>query len=191
MKLFPRVRELARSKDVELVVAALTAPANMPSWSEPERDALCVWALDFLGDQRAPVVARAAELMQSCSARHVDSILKLAESMGQHGTLQRPQVAALRYVCSPKRRKQPEATTDAQCARTRKVLEAAIASEKLQEAGRRTALNVLATQWPDERTVALVRRYEKSPQPQVAFRAKQLLIELEGHKRPDAPQGPR
>ena len=175
---FKKVQELSQDANSAIVLAALESPQNMYNWTPQEQAAICPWAAGFLSDARPPANAQAMALLGNCSGTFVDKLLDGGEAALKSGDLSIAQLAAFRDLCSPARRAQPNGPTEAQCKRSRKLLEALISSKTSAEQARSTALISLAYQWPDEETLKFAQAQSKNPDKSLAEHAKRTVERL-------------
>jgi hypothetical protein len=180
---FPKVQELAKSPELPVALAAFESPQGMYNWTQPEQAAICPWAAQFLGDPRAPIAAKAAALLSSCSGEYVDRLLEVGESALKAGDFSSARIGAFRDLCAPHRRAQPSPPSDEQCKRARKLLESVIKENKLPEQTRTTALAALAYQWPDSDTMKLATKLKSDSNKSLAEIASRTVARLEQRNR--------
>ena len=175
---FPRVQALAKSTDTQVVLAALENPRNMGTWTDAERAAICPFAAGFLADARPVVVSKASAVLTTCGGEHVDKLLDVVEASLKAKTLFTARISAFRDLCLPAQRSTPTSPTDAQCDRARKLLVSAVDTKELDAPARGMALVALAYQWPDDKTLSLAKKYEKSSDRALAEQAGRVVQRL-------------
>ncbi len=178
LEAFPKVQELSRDSNAAVVLAALESPENMYNWTTAEQETICPWARELLNDSRPPVAAKAMGLLGNCSGSFVDKLLESGEAALKAGDFSTPQLAAFRDLCSPARRGQPNGPSEAQCQRSRKLLEKVVDSKTLPEQVRSNALISLAYQWADEETLKFAQSQSKSSNRSLAEHAQRTVERL-------------
>jgi hypothetical protein len=176
---FPKIQELAKVQDLQLVLAALESPTNMYDWTPAEQAAVCPWAASFLGDARAPVAAKAGAVLGNCGGEQVDQLIEAGEAALKAGDFSSARVGAFRDLCAPHRRARPGGASDDQCARARKLLDSVVGTKSLTDQARVTALAALAYQWPDADTLKLAKKLEKDRNQGLAESAGRTAARLE------------
>lgn len=175
---FPKVQELSRDPNSAVALAALESPENMFNWTAAEQEAICPWAQGLLSDNRPPVAAKALALLGNCSGAFVDKLLEGGEASLKSADFSTPQLAAFRDLCAPSRRAQPNGPSEAQCQRSRKLLEKVVDSKALSEQVRGSALISLAYQWADEETLKFAQSETKSSNKSLAEHAQRTVERL-------------
>lgn len=178
MQVFERISELSKSNNPAEVLAALESPRNMRDWSAEEQAVLCPWAAGFLGDARPSIASRAATLLGNCGGDFVDKLLDQGETAVKEGRFANTDLAGYRELCGPRRRTNGGAN-EAQCLRTRKLLEKVVETKTVDVQARNSALTTLAYQWPDDATLKLAKKLEKNPDRIVAEHAARTIRRLE------------
>ncbi|HWA75154.1 MAG TPA: hypothetical protein VG937_22605 [Polyangiaceae bacterium] len=179
---FKKVQELAKDDASHLAPAAVESPQNMLAWTAEEQAAICPWATGLLSDTRPLIAGKAASLLSSCSGEFIDKLLEAGERSLAANKFAVSEVAGYRDLCSANRRGRQSAATEQQCARSRKLLEKVTETKAVDQQARSMALNSLAYQWPDDRTVQLAKRLEKSPDAGLADAARRALQRIEQRK---------
>jgi len=175
---FKKIQDLARDPSSAVVLAALESPENMYNWTTGEQAAICPWAVGLLADTRPAVSAKAASILSNCSGEFVDKLLDSGDAALKANTFSAVQLTAFRDLCSPARRAQPTGPTEAQCQRSRKLLEKVVDSKGLDEQARSTALVSLAYQWPDEETLKFARSLATNSDKSLAEHARRTVERL-------------
>jgi hypothetical protein len=179
---FKKVQELAKDDTSHLAPAAVESPQNMLAWTAEEQAAICPWATGLLTDTRPLIAGKAASLLSSCSGEFIDKLLESGERSLAANKFAVSELAGYRDLCSANRRGRQSAATEQQCARCRKLLEKVTETKSVDQQARSMALSSLAYQWPDDRTVQLAKRLEKSPEASLADAARRTLQRIEQRK---------
>ena len=179
MTTFPKVQELTKVGDTRLALSAIEAVQNMDKWTDEEQKVLCPWTTEFLSDKRAAVAARSATALSNCGGEFLDQILASGEKALKDGEFSSARLSGLRTLCTSSRRAQPNAPTEAQCDRTRALLEKVIQTPKLEVSTRSSALVALTNQWNDPRTVAFVKKLQAGKDDGLSDQLKTALRRLE------------
>ncbi|HET9960484.1 MAG TPA: hypothetical protein VFQ61_38705 [Polyangiaceae bacterium] len=182
LQAFEKVRELAKDPDPSVSLAALEAPQNMTNWTPAEQAAICPWATELLNSDRPPVATKAAALLSNCQGEFVDKLQSLAEKALAAGKFTGSTLAGLRDLCSPSRRSSPNGPSEAQCKRSRKLLEKVTEAKNVEEQTRSMALVAVAYQWPDDETLKLAQRLAKSKDAGLADHARRTIQRIEQRK---------
>jgi hypothetical protein len=172
---FPKVQEFVKDDNPGLAMAALESPQNMQNWTEAEQAKICPWAGELLTDSRPAIVSKASSLIGSCGGVFVDKLLEAREKTLKGGTFASADLSGLRDLCSAGRRRRPNPPTDAQCARSRKLLEKVVDTKSLDEQLRNSAFTALAYQFPDAETLKLAKRLEKGTAGPLAETARRTI----------------
>ncbi|HEX6764455.1 MAG TPA: hypothetical protein VF103_03235, partial [Polyangiaceae bacterium] len=189
LQAFDKVKELAKDKETTIVLAALENPRSMNAWTEQEQSAICPWAVGFLEDPRPVVVSKAAGVLTSCGGAHVDKLLDMVEQALKAKTLFTAKISAFRDLCLVRQRTNETGPTEAQCNRARKLLEQAVDNKSLDGQARGMALVALAHQWPDNKTLTLAKRYEKSSEKALAEHAGRVIQRIGQVQRSESAKG--
>lgn len=179
---FKKIQELAKDDASHLSPAALESPTNMLNWSTEEQAAICPWATSLLPDTRPLIASKAASLLGNCSGEFIDKLLDSGERSLAENKFTSAQLGGYRDLCSPNRRGRQSSASEQQCARCRKLLEKVAEAKSVDQQTRGMALGSLAYQWPDEKTIALSKRLEKSPDAALVEIAKRTSQRLEQRK---------
>jgi hypothetical protein len=179
---FKKVQDLTRDDASRLSPAALEAPQNMLNWSAEEQAAICPWATELLTDTRPLIASKAASLLGSCSGEFIDTLLEAGERALAENKFTSAQLGGYRDLCSPNRRGRQSSATEQQCTRCRKLLEKVVEAKGVDQQTRGMALGSLAYQWPDEKTIQLSKRMEKSTDTGLAETARRTTQRLEQRK---------
>lgn len=179
MEAFKKIQERAKSENPAEVLSALESPRNMPAWTPEEQAAICPWASDFLADARPSVASRAASLLGNCGGEFVNKLLDKGEAALKEARFTNADVAGYRELCGARKRTQGGGASEEQCTRARKLLEKVVETKGIDVQARNTALTTLAYQWPDEETMKLAKKLEKSPDKLLAEQARRTVQRLE------------
>lgn len=177
-----KVQELAKDDKANLAAAALESPQNMLNWTEAEQAQICPWAMELLADTRPLIAAKAAALIGSCSGEFIDKLLDSGERALADKKFSSTELSGYRDLCAPNRRGRPSAASEQQCVRSRKLLEKVTENKAVEAQTRGMALGSLAHQWPDEKTMQLAKRLEKSPDKSLAESARRTAQRLAQRK---------
>lgn len=161
MDAFPKVQEFVKDANPGVAMAALESPQNMQHWTEDEQNKICPWAGELLGDSRPAIVSKSSSLMSSCGGTFVDKLIEAREKTLKAGSFTSADLSGLRDLCSPGRKRRPNPPSEAQCSRTRKLLEKVVDTKTLDEPIRNSAFTALAYQFADAETLKLAKRLEK------------------------------
>jgi hypothetical protein len=184
MATFPKVQELAKGAETRVALAGIEAVQNMEKWTDEEQKVLCPWTTEFLSDKRPSVAARAATALSNCGGEFLDQILSSGEKALKDGEFSSGRLSGLRMLCTPNRRAQPNAPTEAQCERVRNLLEKVIQTPKVEVSTRSSALVALTNLWSDARSVAFVKKLQAGKDEGLTDQLKTALRRLERKKDP-------
>ncbi len=185
---FPKVQEYAKAGETRLALSGIEAAQNMDKWTDEEQKVICPWTTEFLSDKRPSVAARAATTLNNCSGEFLDQVLSSGEKALKDGEFSSARLSGLRMLCAPSRRAQPNAPTDAQCERTRNLLEKVIQTPKVEVSTRSSALVALTNLWNDPRSVAFVKKLQAGKDEGLTDQLKTALRRLE--RKQDAAKTP-
>lgn len=90
LKVFGIVKELAKSTEPRMVIAALDAPRNMYNYTDEEKNAICPWALSYLNNDDPQVAFRAGATLNLCAGKFIDAVLDECEKKAVRGGLKAP-----------------------------------------------------------------------------------------------------
>lgn len=191
LKTFPTIKQLAASADPpspdgkatrQLVrQAAYRAPLAMSAWTQPERDALCPWFVQALGDEQAAVAAASAQAMLMCGGPFIDKLLDEAERRatdtsqvkGARNPLWPSGFAfQLRETCAGKLYGTDQRASTEQCARLRKFFEGLVTNNAQPARIRAFAVASVSYAWREPATLPFLKKYAGHPVPEVANTAK-------------------
>jgi len=176
---FPAL-QLAQAKDTtdpRLVAATMSAPRALVDATPSERATLCEWVRPFCADSRVPVANEAANTMLWCGGKFIDALLDHAVSDVKAGTMDKNLTIPLRRLC-PTPPGHMSTGSEAQCARTLQVLEAAVRNTKIDEDARIQALVSVHRLRPDRATLRLAKEARKQAGDQLRFRATTIVEAL-------------
>jgi hypothetical protein len=145
----PKVQALVKDSNPAVALASVESAQNMLNWSADEQAKVCPWASELLSDERPAVSAKAASLIGNCGGGFVDSLLEAREKALKGGTFNAGSLGGLKDLCSPGRRARPNAPTEEQCKRARKILEKVVEDKAVDMQVKNSAFTSLAYQWPD------------------------------------------
>ncbi len=177
LDVFPAIKEAAKQADH--AVAALSAPREMYDWKPDEAAQVCPWAKGYLGDERIPVAAAAAQDMVRCKGEYIDALLDEGEKRLAAKAFKAPLSDAYREVCFEMMKNVTgQAGKSAQCTRTFAFLEKVANDASVESSVRGLALWNIYYQKRDQETLDLMRRYENHSDPEVSKRAKEAINSL-------------
>jgi hypothetical protein len=179
LKVFPKIQELAKDPSTAVVLAALESPRNMEDWTTEEQAAICPWIVGYLDDKRPPVSGNATAAISNCSGEYVDALLKKIEGSLDQGDFSFVHSTALRDLCRKTTATVAARASEAQCADVRTLQEKVTGTSNLPVRVRAMTLSALAQQWPDKRTLQLLRKYEKAKEPELKQAATRSIKRVE------------
>lgn len=166
------VKKYAADPNPTIRKAALGAPATISQWSNADKRVLCPWMLKYLPEPHTQILANA---MLTCGGEYIDKLLDEAEVRVRAGTYKRPFAFAIREVCSRTFFGQKKSRSPEQCERTHKFLTDLVENTQAAAAVRAFALSSIAYSWRDAQSLKLMRRYEKSKNPELRKAAKREI----------------
>lgn len=174
---FPTIKAAGSKK--EHADAALDAVRNMYKPTDAEKATVCPWAQGFLGDANAEVAASSGYDMVYCRGTYIDALLTEANKRLDAGQFKNPFAAVMREPCFQFAGALTPSPADiAQCDRVYAFLEKAANDPKVDDATRGLALWNIYYQRRDEKSLKLMRKYEKSPNKEIAKRAQEAIKSL-------------
>lgn len=177
LEAFPTIK-LAGAKK-EHADAALDALRNMYKPSEAEKVQVCPWAKGFLGDADGKIAESAGQDMVYCRGEYIDALVAEAEKRLAAGQFKNPFAMVMREPCFQfAGALTPSAADVAQCDRVYAFLEKAANDPKVDDQTRGLALFNIYYQRRDDKTLKLMRRYEKNANKEVAKRAQEAIKSL-------------
>ncbi len=90
LKVFDIIKELAKSSDPGMVLAALDAPRNMYKYTDEEKKVICPWALTYLGNDDPQIAFRAGATLNICAGKFIDAVLDECAKRANKGELKPP-----------------------------------------------------------------------------------------------------
>ena len=174
---FPTIKAAGAKK--EHADAALDALRNMYKPTEAEKAQVCPWAKGFLGDGDGKVAESAGKDMVYCRGEYIDALVAEAEKRLAAGQFKNPFAMVMREPCFQfAGALTPSAADVAQCDRVYAFLEKAANNPKVDDETRGLALFNIYYQRRDEKSLKLMRRYEKNANKEVAKRAQEAIKSL-------------
>jgi hypothetical protein len=179
LKAFDKVKEVAE-KVPEHTVAALDAATKLGAKAtDEEKAAVCPWAQGYLAHQDLRVAAEAGEAMVFCKGKYIDALLAEAETRVANKQYKDPFAMQMREPCFEFIQDVTKmAANEKQCDAVYAFLEKAANDPNVDDATRGLALWNIYYQRRDAKTLKLMRKYEKSPNKEVAKRAKEAIVSL-------------
>ncbi|MBX3225757.1 MAG: hypothetical protein KIT84_30730 [Labilithrix sp.] len=179
LKTLPKLKEVAEKKS-EHAAAALDAPRKpMTKWTDEERGAICAWAKGYLADKSLTTASVAANDMILCKGEYIDALLAEAETRLKNKEFKDPFAIVMREPCFQiVQDLTAKAAGEAQCEAVYTFLEKVANDASAEDSVRGLALWNIYYQRRDEKTLKLMRKYEKHPNAEVAKRAKEAIASL-------------
>ncbi|MFO0742965.1 MAG: hypothetical protein U0270_44225 [Labilithrix sp.] len=172
LDVFPKVKEAKP----DVLAGALAAPRQMAKPTDAEKAAVCPWAKESLGSTDGETASAAGNTMVWCRGAYIDALLAEAEKRLAAKQYKDPFAAVMREPCFDFIGKSP--TDDATCEKVYTFLEKASNDPGVDDATRGLALWNIYYQRRDAKTLAIMRKYEKSPNKEVAKRAGEAIKSL-------------
>ena len=165
----PRLQAAAETaQSPKILSAVLEAPLNLFEATDAERAQVCPWGESYLGHESLEVAATAGKVMVRCRGESIDALLAEAERRVAAGQYARPFSQVLREPCfSMMKGVVDPAAQEAQCERVYAFLESVGNNESVDPEERGRALWNIYYQRRDADTLALLRKYEDHPLPEV------------------------
>lgn len=177
LEAFPTIKAAGAKK--EHADAALDAVRNMYKPTEAEKAQVCPWAKGFLSDDDGKVAESAGQDMVYCRGEYIDALVAEAEKRLAAGQFKNPFAMVMREPCFQfAGALTPSAADVAQCDRVYAFLEKAANDPKVDDQTRGLALFNIYYQRRDDKTLKLMRRYEKNGNKEVAKRAQEAIKSL-------------
>lgn len=175
---FEKIREFGKDPGAAIVLSAIESPRNMPDWTKEEQDAICPWARTLLDDPRPPVAGNAAAVLGNCAGEDLDMLLDRVSKVLKENQFSFLHATALRDVCGDARKSRPQAASDAQCERVRKLQADAARDSDLEGRVRAMALSTMAHTWPDAQSHDVAKKLVKDEDSELARAAQQIVTRL-------------
>lgn len=172
MDVFPKIKEAKP----DVLAGALAAPRQMAKPTDAEKGAVCPWAKDSLGSTDGETAAAAGNTMVWCRGTYIEALVAEAEKRLAAKQYKDPFAAVMREPCFEFIGKTPN--DDATCEKVYTFLEKASNDPGVDDATRGLALWNIYYQRRDAKTLAIMRKYEKSPNKEVAKRAGEAIKSL-------------
>lgn len=181
MAAFPKIQELGKSSDPELVAAALKAPRSLSHAPAAEdKTKICSWGQGFLKDEHKNVFTNAGKLMIACGGASVDALLAEGERREAENKFSRSDYLVFRDVCfSPYKTEIKDPSRLKQCDRNFALLEKVVNNDKIASRARGLALFAIYYQRRDQKTLDLMKKYENNQDKMVSRYAKDAIKSLE------------
>jgi hypothetical protein len=174
---FEKLKEVAKDKD--FTVAALAAPRNMYDWTGPEKAAICPWAKSFLDNASLPIAAEAGYDAIKCKGEYVDALQDEGDKRLKNKQFDEPFAMVFREICFEFIGGiTGQAGANPQCKRNYAFLERVTNDESVKPEVRGRSLWNIYYQRRDKESLALMRKYEKHKNPEIAKRAKEAIQSL-------------
>jgi hypothetical protein len=179
LKALPKLKEVAE-KEPNYTVPALDAATRLGSTAtDEEKGAVCPWAEGYLKHKDLNVAAEAGQAMVFCKGKYVDSLLAEAETRLKNKEYKDPFAMGMREPCFEFITDiTKKAASEKQCDAVYTFLEKAANDATVDDSTRGLALWNIYYQRRDDKTLKLMRKYEKSPNKEIAKRAKEAIDSL-------------
>lgn len=181
---FPKLEAVAKEKD-EHRRAALDAVTKMSKLADDERGKVCPWAQSYLSDADLGVASEAGQAMVYCKGEFVDALLGEAEkrlaAKHEDGKSQYrdPFATVMREPCFQFIKNITDKSgSEAQCDKVYAFLEKVTNDKTVDDKVRGLALWNIYYQRRDEKTLKLMRKYEKNPNKEISKRAGEAIKSL-------------
>lgn len=174
---FEKLKEVAKDKD--FTIAALASPRNMYDWTGAEKAAICPWAKTFLGDPSLAIAAEAGYDAVKCKGEYVDALQDEGDKRLANKQFDEPFAMVFREICFEFiGGVTGQAGANPQCKRNYVFLEKVTNDESVKSEVRGRSLWNIYYQRRDKESLALMRKYEKSKNPEISKRAKEAITSL-------------
>lgn len=179
LKTLPKLQEVAEKKP-EHAAAALDAVRRIPSkLSEEERAKICPWAKGYLANKDLSVASIAGDGMVRCKGEYIDALLAEAETRLKDKEFKDPFSQVLREPCFEMVQDvTKKEASEAQCEAVYAFLEKVANDATVADPVRGLALWNIYYQRRDDKTLKLMRKYEKHSNAEVSKRAKEAIDSL-------------
>jgi hypothetical protein len=184
---FPKIQEIAKGDETRVTLAAIESVQQMDKWTDEEQAQICPWTVTFMSDKRPSIAARAASALNNCGTKYLDEILASSEKALKDGEFSSARLSGLRSMCTTSRKNQPNPPTEAQCNRSRALLEKVVQTPKLDVSTRSSALVALTNQWSDAKMMAFVKRLQAAKTEGLTEQLKTAVRRLENKDKSAAP----
>lgn len=179
LEAFPKIQEIAQSKDGNLAAVAFAAPLNMYEATAAEKQAVCPWGKGYLQDARANVYQAAGRVMLWCEGPYIDALQDEGEKRLAANQFTRDDSMLFRDVCfTPIKGLIPEAGKDKQCKRNQVFLEKAVNNKKLDSLSRGLALFAIYYQRRNAESMKIMQKYKNHADPNVKKYALEAIESL-------------
>ncbi len=167
------------NKDPKVVKAALRAPRNMYKDTDAEKAAYCPWAEAYLEDQNLDIVSAAGYVMVKCRDKYIDRLLEEGEKRQKGGEFKRPFSQVFREPCFQFiKNVTDKAAAEDQCEKVYSFLQGVADDEKVEPDIRGISLWNIYYQRRDQKTLDLMRKYEKHKVKEIADKAQDAIKSL-------------
>jgi hypothetical protein len=165
MRTWGKVMELVKSDRLEVVSASLEAPNLMRDKAVSEKQQICDWYKSLLKDPRHLVTSRASGYLIVCGPSYIEQLLVADEALFKDPTVTQ---LKLHYgdMCE-KGLLASSGPTPEQCVRLRQLLVGIIAAERMEVRTRASAIQLLTGNFPDQESLALLKRFATHKLPMV------------------------
>ncbi len=188
MSMFPKIQELAKSDDKDVVLAAVSAASNFYKYTADEKAKLCPWAQTMLGAddetaKEAAIFEQAGQVLTSCGGKWIDALLDFGENqLKTKNKFGRRYYFVFRNLCFVMMRgAQSEAATPAQCKRNFTFLEKVVNNKKVGSTHRGMALDAIAYQRRNADSLKIMKKYANHKDPEIKKYAAGAIKMLKGY----------
>lgn len=159
MRVFEKLWDLVKSKNLDVAVAAVEAPKAMGGRTLEENAQVCDWMLTLTNDTRPVIQTRASAFLAGCGKKYLDKVLATDESRVSGGKPLSAGLDSYVNVCDREIKNPYGDATKAQCGRLKKIATKVLNDSNSGENDRVRALELLADQFPGKDTLALATRF--------------------------------
>ena len=184
MRVFEKLWDLVKSKNLDLAVAAVEAPRAMGGRTVEENQQVCDWMTGLTKDGRPVIEARAAAFLAGCGTKYLETVLSMDEKLLASGRPLSAGFDAYANACNPEVKNPYGNATKPQCARLKKLGTAVLNDAASRDNERVQALGLLTDQFPGKDTLALASKLAEdgdsplSRKAQAAVRGMEAFVAL-------------
>ncbi|MEL6180228.1 MAG: hypothetical protein AAFS10_14805, partial [Myxococcota bacterium] len=172
-------RITSKSKDADVIQAALQAPRNMYKDTDKEKAAYCPWAEAYMGNTDLKIASKAGYVMVKCKGKYIDTLIDEGEKRVKAGEFKPPLSAVYREPCFQfMRGVTDKAAREKQCERLYGFLQGVADNASIDSKVRGLSLWNIYYQRRDQKTLDLMRKYENHKDPEVKKRAGEAIKSL-------------
>lgn len=177
MRAWDKVKELGKHKRVEVAMAALEAPSLLKQRSAEENTQICDWYRQMASDPRASVSDRASGYLIVCGPGYIERILAADEEALRDPKVNRMALNSYQQMCLPVIA--VTGPTPEQCGRLKQLLISVLKDLRFETQTRQKAVILLTVNFPDQETLALLKRYAKDKDAIVSSSAEEAVKDVQ------------